>query len=507
MHYVIFGGSVFALVRRHLLLVPEVHREAPARGLGQGPLLADLRRLQPDVLRAAPARPRRACPGGSRLPARATGWTTLNRISTIGSFLLGAVRRSRSSGTCGARCGAASRRATTRGAGRRSSGRRPRRRRRTTSTRCPDPLGPAGVGPQPSRPPGALLMAGDGVGIRTSDNPERDDAGRDDDSPGFDIEAGVFVGIGGLRRRRRRRLLVRDLRGRGRGDAGAAGAAGLRQRRLPRLAEAAGRTVRRRRRARPRRRRTRGSPAPACGRSRSASACSWWPTACSSASGCCSRRPPSSPSRSPASSSSRAFRPSVRTSALRARTAFSRSRAWPASPAPLPEPAARCGRGAGPAAGCRWRCRGPGAPCRAGRRRPPATTGSTNTAPGTWSDRVHRQVERGGDHVVAAGEEQHDVERQRATPIAVRTGRSRGRSRRWCSAWSLVKPRLEERPGVQQREGDAGQQRRPGRTGSGSRSRRRGSPSGGMSRSAPSSQPMYQSGCEAELPSAGSNGP
>ena len=29
----------------------------------------------------------------------------------------------------------------------------------------------------------------------------------------------------------------------------------------------------------------------------------------------------------------------------------------------------------------------------------------------------------------------------------------------------------------------------------------------GMRRSAPSSQPMYQSGCEAELTSAGSNGP
>ena len=40
-------------LRRHLLLVPEVHRPPAARGLGEDPVLADVRRVQPDVLRAA----------------------------------------------------------------------------------------------------------------------------------------------------------------------------------------------------------------------------------------------------------------------------------------------------------------------------------------------------------------------------------------------------------------------------------------------------------------------
>jgi Cytochrome c oxidase subunit IV len=36
----------------------------------------------------------------------------------------------------------------------------------------------------------------DGVGVRTPDNPERDDAGREDDSPGFDIQARLFAFVG-----------------------------------------------------------------------------------------------------------------------------------------------------------------------------------------------------------------------------------------------------------------------------------------------------------------------
>jgi Cytochrome c oxidase subunit IV len=39
-------------------------------------------------------------------------------------------------------------------------------------------------------------MADEGIGIRTPDDPERDDAGREDDSPGFDIQARIFALIG-----------------------------------------------------------------------------------------------------------------------------------------------------------------------------------------------------------------------------------------------------------------------------------------------------------------------
>jgi hypothetical protein len=39
-------------------------------------------------------------------------------------------------------------------------------------------------------------MADEGFSIQTPDNPERDDAGREDDSPGFDIQARLFGFIG-----------------------------------------------------------------------------------------------------------------------------------------------------------------------------------------------------------------------------------------------------------------------------------------------------------------------
>jgi hypothetical protein len=39
-------------------------------------------------------------------------------------------------------------------------------------------------------------MTDDGIGIRTPDNVERDDAGREDTSPGFDIQARMFAFIG-----------------------------------------------------------------------------------------------------------------------------------------------------------------------------------------------------------------------------------------------------------------------------------------------------------------------
>jgi hypothetical protein len=38
--------------------------------------------------------------------------------------------------------------------------------------------------------------ADDGVGVATPDDPARDDAGREDDSPGFDIQARIFAILG-----------------------------------------------------------------------------------------------------------------------------------------------------------------------------------------------------------------------------------------------------------------------------------------------------------------------
>ena len=56
MHYVLFGGAVFGVVRRPLLLVAEDLRAGARRAPGQVAVLARLHRLQPDVLPAAPAR-------------------------------------------------------------------------------------------------------------------------------------------------------------------------------------------------------------------------------------------------------------------------------------------------------------------------------------------------------------------------------------------------------------------------------------------------------------------
>ena len=59
LHYVLIGGSAFPLFGGLLLLVPEDHRPDAERAARQGQLLAALRRLQPDLLPDAPARPRR----------------------------------------------------------------------------------------------------------------------------------------------------------------------------------------------------------------------------------------------------------------------------------------------------------------------------------------------------------------------------------------------------------------------------------------------------------------
>jgi hypothetical protein len=36
----------------------------------------------------------------------------------------------------------------------------------------------------------------DGVGVQSPDDPDRDDMGREDESPGFDIQARLFAGVG-----------------------------------------------------------------------------------------------------------------------------------------------------------------------------------------------------------------------------------------------------------------------------------------------------------------------
>jgi hypothetical protein len=55
------------LFRRPVLLVPEDHRPAPRRAAGQGPLLADVRRLQPHLLAPPRARTAGHAPAGARL--------------------------------------------------------------------------------------------------------------------------------------------------------------------------------------------------------------------------------------------------------------------------------------------------------------------------------------------------------------------------------------------------------------------------------------------------------
>ena len=136
MHYVLFGGSVFALFAGIYYWFPKFTGRCLHEGWGRLHFALMFVGLPPDVLRAAHARRSRACPGGWPTTCRSDGFTTLNRISTVGAFLLGAstlpflwnVWRT---------LRAASRPATTRGAATPSSGRRRRRRRRTTSTaRC-----------------------------------------------------------------------------------------------------------------------------------------------------------------------------------------------------------------------------------------------------------------------------------------------------------------------------------------------------------------------------------
>jgi cytochrome c oxidase subunit 1 len=88
-HYVVFGHRRVRRLRRHLLLVPEDVRPDDGRAPRQAALLADVHRLPRHVPGAALAR-------AEGMPRRyanylaSDGFTTLNTVSTIFSFILGA---------------------------------------------------------------------------------------------------------------------------------------------------------------------------------------------------------------------------------------------------------------------------------------------------------------------------------------------------------------------------------------------------------------------------------
>ena len=67
LHYVLFGGSVFGIMGGPLLLVPEDDRPDDERDRRQGPVRADVHRLQPDLLPDARARPGRDAAADRRL--------------------------------------------------------------------------------------------------------------------------------------------------------------------------------------------------------------------------------------------------------------------------------------------------------------------------------------------------------------------------------------------------------------------------------------------------------
>ena len=89
-HYVLFGGAIFGLFARDLLLVAEDHREAARRAPRQAALLADAHRLQPDV--RADAHPRSAGHAAALLHA-----TRRARAATSGTW---SRRSARSSSRC-----------------------------------------------------------------------------------------------------------------------------------------------------------------------------------------------------------------------------------------------------------------------------------------------------------------------------------------------------------------------------------------------------------------------
>ena len=138
LHYMLFGGAVFAIFAGALLLVAEdvrAHARRAARASGtSGSMFVG---FNLDVPPAAHARPAGDAAADLHVRPRAGSGSAYNLISTIGVRRHGArhprLRRERVQDARGA----ARASATTRGSATRSSGTRPRRRRRTTSTERP----------------------------------------------------------------------------------------------------------------------------------------------------------------------------------------------------------------------------------------------------------------------------------------------------------------------------------------------------------------------------------
>ena len=134
-HYVLFGGSVFAIIGGLFYWWPKIFGRMLSERLGKWTFCARLRRLQPDLLPAAPPRAARDAAAHLHLPRRrALGGLqpdVVDRLVRHGRRLPLLPARDREERQRPARRERPLAGAT------RSSGTRPRRRRRTTSTTCP----------------------------------------------------------------------------------------------------------------------------------------------------------------------------------------------------------------------------------------------------------------------------------------------------------------------------------------------------------------------------------
>ena len=137
MHYVLFGGTLFAMFAGIYYWFPKFSGRMLSEAWGKCALLADVRRLQPHLLP-------HAHPG---YPGHAAAYLHLPRSALAGAAAEPDLHRSArylwrsrcwssSSTWCSAACARAGRRATTPGTPGPWSGPPPRRRRCTTSSRC-----------------------------------------------------------------------------------------------------------------------------------------------------------------------------------------------------------------------------------------------------------------------------------------------------------------------------------------------------------------------------------
>ena len=214
-HYVMFGGSAFAMFAGLYYWFPKfgklLHEGWGRLHFAMTFVGFNLTFLVQHVL-GAEGMPRRVA---DYLPE--DGFTTLNRISTVGAPDQ-ARRWSRSPGTSGGRCARASRPATTRGAARRSSGPPLAPAAAQLRRAAPHPLEPPGLGPAPPRPAGAPLRptTGSACGPRTTASATTP-AGRPA-APAWTSRPGIF-GVLGVSSPASAALLVRVLRVGRHGDA------------------------------------------------------------------------------------------------------------------------------------------------------------------------------------------------------------------------------------------------------------------------------------------------